>query len=352
MSDTTTETTDDGGNIEGLTGNLDSILESLGLEPETDEERAETEASGKVGTKPAAAKDVEAKGDDDTDEKAEKKDAKADVEAKDKDKPKVDDDDAEVAALKAIRTKNLARKRGDQGRPAQVAAKPADVAAAPAAKDKVADAIAKPTPGESEVAAAVRDVVAQIAKLTADEETASAKPTGTDTGADARAAALTAIQEQIAKLADKVGSSDALTAKFGELQQKLQDQADQKFVEQRIDETISKMEDAAPLLSQRRTAIAEVQKICTAFHSKTGKWPPLEFAVSKAEAVLARREKQEPARAGEKPGKPGEKQSLSRKTVSTNHATPPSARTGPDKRTPKEVEADLWKALGRDPDDP
>jgi hypothetical protein len=349
MSDTTTETTDDGtgAGLEGMTGSLDTILEALGLEAETPEERAEVAATGKVGVKPA----LEAKGEaDEGGEKPEEKDAKADDdEAKAKDEKKPDAVDEEIEALRAIRAKSRARHQAAQAPAAvpAVAAKPAESAPA---KVAVAEAIAKPTPGESEVAAAVRDVVAQIAKLTADEEAAVAS-NAKDTGADERAKTLKTIQDQIGKLAEKVGGSDALTAKFGELQQQLKDAADQRFVEQRIDAAIAKIETKVPLLSARRNAVAMVQEAAEAFYKKNGKLAPLEFVAERVERVLARREQQSK---GESPAselaKAGEKKSPSRKTVSTDHATPPSARTGPDKRTPKEVEQDLWKSLGIDPE--
>jgi len=275
-------------------------------------------------------------------------------EGKDKDKPETEETDeqkallaADAAELAEIRKRASARKRKHEetqraratGAPV-VEAKPAEPA------KKTEEPATKLTPAEREAAAAVRDVLTQIAAMTEADAAAAAsgKP---QPGADKRAEELTALREKYEKLSKSLGDNDALTAKLTELDEKITYQASRQIVFDKIDAVLDANDGKFPELSKKRNAVALIYDRADHHYQKTGKAPSLKFVAETMERVLARRaagESHEDAPTGERQTPtPKVKDS---KTVSRNSATPPAARRGPDARSRDEVEKDLFAAMG------
>lgn len=253
---------------------------------------------------------------------------------------------ADMDELAGIRKRTAERKRAREQRtvPA-VAAKPAETPAA--AKPAAQVEVPKPlNAAESEVAKAARDVIAQIAKMTADDEAAGAE-SKTGSEATARAADLAALKAKADAITAALGESAKLQEKFGALEEKIQAQVDRQFVLDKIEATMGDMIDDLPNLSARPGAVKEIYRAINKHYEKHGKGPNLRFALEKAEAVLARRAGADTGESQETKAPPrAEKKNHTRKTVSSSHATPPAARTNPDARTSQQVEDDLWKTLG------
>ena len=116
------------------------------------------------------------------------------------------------------------------------------------------------------------------------------------------------------------------------------------------------MESKLPHLSKHRNASKLIFDAAGDFLERNKRAAPLAFVAERVERVLARRAQE--ASGGQPPprgnGRPSngasEKQHTSRKTVSAELTTPPSRRQGDDKRTPQQVEQDLWNSLGIDPE--
>jgi hypothetical protein len=248
---------------------------------------------------------------------------------------------ADADELRAIKRRAHERKlsRRAAQRPAAAAARPAQ-AAAPAVA-------AKPTPSADEqaVAAAVRDVIAEIAKMTSEDEKAAANGTAaTGAAADARKADLAKLQAKVDALNSGLGENAELRKKLDSVEATIKEQADRAKVNGMIDRMLDVKGDKFPALMALRNPTALIYDRAEKYFEKHGKAPNLTFVAETIEKVLARRSKGEspetPAKAGEKtPAK-------TRKTVSQSTATPPADRKGPDKRTKEEVEKDLFASLG------
>lgn len=302
------------------------------------------------GSKETAKPDAEAKGDEDADAK----------------KPEeVDEDAANLAAINkrsAERRRAKAMRQRSNGTPAPqtaavASAKAATEAAEAAAKAKPAE-VAKPVePAQpsSEVAQAMRDVLAQIEKLAGDDEAAeAAKAEGvSDKTKDERVAALTEIRTQVAKIAEGLKETDALKAQVEKLSGDLKAQADEANVKRIIADSIDAIATEIPKLASAEKHDVQVKQNGTTktlrltgheilhwqaarFYDKYGVAPDLRELARRVEKKLQ----------GESPEKNGEKQPATRKTVSTSHSSPPAARQGPDKRTSKDAEADFFARLG------
>lgn len=334
-----------GGMLEGATGNLEDIMSDLGLEPEgVESSKTDAKADAKVA----------AKGD-----KAEKADETAD-ESTTGDKPAADEKKQETAAedpdlveLRGIRQRAREGKRAREERQAArqapvVAAKPEVAAAKPDAK---AEAKAETlSPGGKEVATAVKDVLEQLARMTADDEAQTAKGGSTKAEQDARATEIAEVRGRLDKLTETLEKSTAGQEKLDAIVAQLKAAEDRQFAERLIDETLGRMEAKLPILSTKRNAVSMVYAAAERFHAKHGHAPDLAFTAEKVEAVLKKQQ------GGESPSeksaaKAGEKPNARTKTASSSLSTPPASRKDPDKRSTEQVVNDLAASLGLDPDD-
>jgi archaellum component FlaC len=369
MSDTTTETADEMPG--GFAGSMDDILDAIGLEPETPEEAAAMARGEDPGAaRAAAAAKVD---EDDAGDKVDAKPAK-DAAGKKKDEPAAEktEEAKQLEEWAAVRKRATERRqaaraaaRGDAAPAARAAEvvddKPADAAAA--APDKKPDAPA----AKSEVQQAVADIVAALEGLESEDTTAAADAAAgkdatskTIAAKAAREANLTAIKEKLGILAEAVDGSKKTRDEYAEaakdLRARIKDIEDTAFVENIAETTIARMESKLPHLSKHRNASKLLIQAAGDFLERNKRAAPMAFVAEKVERVLARRAGEtngaaSPSRGNGAPanGASG-KQHPSRKTVSADLATPPSRRQGDDKRTPKQVEEDLWNALGLDPD--
>jgi hypothetical protein len=255
--------------------------------------------------------------------------------------------------LRGVRIRAKQRKAAREARAAgREAPAPAPAAAAAPAAVKPAEVPKPATADEREVARAVQDVIAQIARMTSEDEAAakSGDPK-TATEAKARAAELAGLQGKVDALTASLDESKTLREKFGAIEERLKDQADQAFVRERAEIAIDLISDKLPNLSTRRNAAALVVAQAEHFYKKTGKVADLRFVAQKVEAALAKRaagnpDTEETPAAASKATNGETKRTPTRKTVSNSTATPPSERKGPDKRTKEEVEKDLFAYLG------
>lgn len=259
---------------------------------------------------------------------------------------------ADTAELKAVRAR--ADKRRRDAIEARRGTRPADAATPPASAQAAAGAATAatakpPTADEASVAKAVRDVISQIAKLTAEDEAAVASgDPKTSAEAKARATELTALRAKVDGISGVLDENKALRDKFGTLEQKLQEQADRAFVMNKIETLVDARVAELPNLAKLRNPAALIYDRAEKFFKDHGRAPSLAFVAEAVERVLARRAGESPettAKAAET------KTNGKRKTVSTSHSSPPAARTGPDTRTKEQVERDLFVSVGLPVDD-
>jgi len=312
---------------------LESVLSELGLEPEAPKDGGNGHANGKAKPAPAAAK-----GEDD------EADPKAKVEAKDdKETPPAEDDEAAVRGiLKRARERRTARAA------AQRQAAPATAAAAPKPIEAPKVEPPKPTPPPAGVAAAVEDVLKQIAKLAGDDEAAdaAAKQGTPDTGKAARTAELVELKKIVEGLGEAIkGDSASLKERVEKAETALQAIDDQRFVRQLITDRLDSIETEIPTLAGRRDAVDLVEIAAQRYFEKYNAKPPIKALARRIEKKLAG------SNGTQQRSTTPEKHTPSRKTVSSALGSPPAARSGPDKRSSKEVARDLFASLGVDPDD-
>lgn len=331
---------------EAMGGDVSDILEALNLEPEAD---GAGDGSEKAGHQPFAEKK----------DKAEKADAKGDADEK-TEKTKTDDEsDNWVEELKAVRQRAAEKKRARETQRTQ-AAKPATPAAEPSKKPETVEAkpadVPKPANAEERaVAKVMSDVLAEIAALTAEDNAAAAKPADEASKAAAaeRAADLKKLRETVEALGKKLEDSEALKAKYGELEAKIQEMTARREIESKIDRALEAHSDKLPTLMAKRDSVSLVYAAAEKFYQKTGVLPDFRFVAERLERVMSRHEKQQNGEGQERAPAKGKETSKAapRKTVSSSLETPPSSRRSPDSRTKEEVEADLYASLGLGRDD-
>lgn len=271
-------------------------------------------------------------------------------------------DEAVTERFKEINRKSLERmkaRRGSGVPTAQAAATPAVVAATAAAKAAdaaVGDAgfVKGATGAEkpNEVAQAVRDVLAQIQKLSDDDEAATAAAaSGTaDKGAEARAGELKAIRATVEKIGEGLKDTGDLKTTVTALQAQLKHDADEANVTRIIADQIDAIAADAPTVASGAKHEIQIEQNGT---KKTVRMTGAQIVRYQAERFFEKYKRapdlKELARRIEKkltPEKNGEKTPTTRKTVSTSQSSPPAARQGPDRRSAKEAEADFYKRLG------
>lgn len=270
-------------------------------------------------------------------------------------KPDALDDD--VKELAAIRRRSAERQRARAAAQARPAA-----SAAPAAEPATAKAAAEPaakltTSAEKETAAAIRDVIAQIAKMTEDDEDAAAAAgpaagQGDDKAKAARAGEIAGLRATAEDLKKKLDGDGALSAKLAKVEEMLANREGREIVTAKLDTFVENNSDEYPNLAGRRNAATMLYQLAERHYAKHGKAPAFSFIAAKAEAVLARRASPaaEPGQGEQETAAPKKAAETTkrtpRKTVSNAHASPPSARTGPDQRSKEQVENDLFRSLG------
>lgn len=347
--DTTTDAgTTDGGTaaspFEGATGNLDDIMSDLGLEPEGAES---SKADAKVDAKSTA------KGD----EKAEKAD-----ESTTGDKPEADDkketaaeEDPDLAELREVRARAKERKKAREDRASglqapAVAAKPEAPAAKVEAKVEPKADESKLSPEAREVAKATRDVLEQLARMTADDEAQTAKGGSTKAQQDARATEIAEVRSRLDKLTETLEKSNAGQEKLTSIEAKLKAAEDRQMAERAIDSTLDRMTSKLPILSSKRNAVSTVYAAAERFYERNGYAPDIAFLAEKVELTLKKQQGGE-ASTEKSAAKAGEKPAAKTKTASSSLSTPPASRKDPDKRSTEQVVADLAASLGLNPDD-
>lgn len=277
-------------------------------------------------------------------------------------KPDVEEDE-DAKIIRELNRKSLERRRAKDAARRSAAAQaqtPAVAAATAAAKAadaaatvaKPATGVAKPAEQPNEVAQAVRDVLAQIERLAGDDAEAAKKAAaGTeDKGAETRAAELATIRATVEKIGEGLTETSALKTSVAELQKQLKEQADETRVRTIIADAIDRVAADVPLVAStarheftikqngvaktvRMTGAEAVRYQAERFFEKYKVAPDLKELAKRIEKKLT-------------PEKTGEKTPATRKTVSTDHSSPPASRQGPDKRSSKEAENDLYRRLG------
>lgn len=355
MEPSTDTTGDEGATGDGGKVSVDDILETLGLEPETDEEKAgapPVSKADKAAKRAEAEAKVDAKSDEDDESEGEtvdgkkKVDAKADAPEKTAEQKEIDD---WMATRKRVKEKKAAA-RAAAAKPAEITAQ----AAAPAKTD--ADKSAEGAKGTaaavkaSEVQAAVADIIKALEALDGDDAEADAKKDESLAAKAKKEVDLTTIKEKLGVLATAVEDSAAAKAKFGDVEKELRAKLDEieaeRWVEVQAETMIAKMEDKLPNLSKRRDGARLVYSAAAKFLERKGKTAPLAFIAESVEKVLARRasEREQASQKNGTAGRSNEKQHNGR-TVSRDLSTPPSRRQTDDKRTPAQVEEDLRNAF-------
>jgi len=255
-----------------------------------------------------------------------------------------DAEDPDLKAIREINARSRARReafrKAREGSRAPAAAAPPVHAAPPAAKPPE-PAPAAAAPVTNEVTKAVADVLAEIQKLAADD----AAPAAEQTPKDERAAAILALQAKLDKIAETTTINaelqtklDAATAKLAKIES---DQVNRQVVERHVVETIKPILAELPHLRAHRPSIEEPRTAIELIADAAGRYLEKFKAVPDMQEIARRIEKKlAPAEA------PKETPSTKSKTVSSKLTSPPAARSGPDKRTKEEVEADLdaWVA--------
>lgn len=308
---------------------LSDILETLGLEPE---------AAGTTEERTAAAVDKAARsttGDAPKDKDAAKVDAKLTPEQQ---------EDADFAVVrKRVDERRREREKGrrERDRPAQaaapaVAAKPAETA--PAKTDPPLNA------AEKEAASALRSIVTEIAKMAEDDA-----PVG-DAAKGERAKLIKSLEDKIAGIDAKLGDGTEARTKLAAAEKQIKELADRQAVERMIDTKLDELADSLPNLSSKRNAVGIVYRVAEKYFEKHGKAPSIKAIAELVEKKLTAETGTDPEKNPAASGKGKEKTTTPRKTVSSSLATPPAARTSPDKRTKDEAERDFYSALGIDPD--
>jgi hypothetical protein len=289
----------------------------------------------------------------------------AEADGADKDKKPAKEKTAEdelavdIAELRGIRERSAKRKREkDAATRAAAAPAPARTEAAPAAATKKPEETAAPaTEDQRQVARAVRDVIDQIAKLTADEKEAGAPGNEAERKAhDERAAKIDSLAKTAAELKAKLDGDSALTERLDKLQEKLDESNARQYVHDKIDATLTARAEEFPHVAELRNAPAIVYQKIDDHFKKHGRVPSIGFVLEKIEAVLARRAG--PASDGTTETRPkgtetkAPKGAATRRNSITNaSATPPAQRRDPDSRSKEEVERDLAKMFGYAQDD-
>lgn len=263
--------------------------------------------------------------------------------------------------IKAVLARSAARRRARAAAarttqtPAAAPAAPATSAAQPPAANGAAQPAAASAPAG--VTAAVQDILAQIAKLAGDDEDAASAAAGApDTTQAARDAALDAIRKKVEAIGDGLKGNEETRAVVEKLQAKLKDFEDERFVNDLIEKKIDASAAALPLVSSgdrfeveiggkkvRGTGAQLVKLSVERYWKKHGSAPSLTAVARVVEKRLVAA--QQPARSDTREAPP------TRKTISSSHGAPPSARSGPDKRTKEEIERDLYAKFGVEPDE-
>lgn len=309
---------------------MSEILETLGLEPEE---------GGTTEQRTSAAVDKATRS------------TTGDPAKDDKDKPKVEakaltTEDQEAADFAAMRKrvedrrKEREKARRERDRPAQAAA-PVEAKAPEVESAKGAPLNA----AEKEAATALRSIVAEIAKLSEDDA-----PAG-DAAKTDRAKLIKSLEDKISGIDVKLGDGTEARTKLAAAELQIKQLADRQAVEQLIDTKLDEMSDKLPILSSRRNAVAIIFRNANKYYEIHGKAPSIRMLAERWEQKHTHSETtSDPEKNPAASGKGKEKTTTPRKTVSSSLATPPAARTSPDKRTKDEAERDFYSALGIDPD--
>lgn len=311
---------------------LSDILETLGLDPEE---------SGSAEQRTSSAVDKATRsttGDAPKDKDPAKADAKLTPEQQEA---------ADFAAVrKRVEDRRKEREKGRRERPApaQAAAAPAGAAKAPEAVPAKADT--QPlNAAEKEAASALRSIVTEIAKMAEDDA-----PVG-DQAKGERAKLIKSLEDKIAGIDAKLGDGTEARTKLAAAEAQIKALADRQAVEQLIDTKLDEMSDKLPILSGRRNAVAIIFRNANKYYEIHGKAPSIRMLAERWEQKHTQSETvSDPEKNPAASGKGKEKTTTPRKTVSSSLATPPAARTSPDKRTKDEAERDFYAALGMDPD--
>ena len=285
------------------------------------------ETFGDLGEQPGDT--APAEGEKPKTEPADKPDAKAKA-----DEPVADAKDPDLEEIRAINARSRARR--EAFRKSREAARPAPAAqAAPAAAAKPPEPA--PAAPSNEVTKAVADVLAEIQKLAADDTA----PAAEQTPKDERAAAILALQAKL----DKIAETTTVNA---DLQKKLDDATTRlaameknetnrvtnaRFIVEQVKPILDELPTLrahVPTLKEPRTAVEMIEAAAGRYLEKFGSVPDMKEIARRIEKKLA----PETETKTETP-------STKSKTVSSKLSSPPAARSGPDKRTKAEIEADL-----------
>lgn len=285
-----------------------------------------------------------------------KQDAKGEkAEADPAAKAKPDEEDPDIKTIREINARTRARREArDKARQAAEArakaAAPAAAQAAPAAA--APEKPATPAPA-ADVAKAVADVLAEIQKLASDGE----KPAAEATPKDERAAAILALQGKLEELtknatvnADLQKKLDDATGRLAAIEKHAQSrETNARYIIDQVRPILAEL----PLLSAHRPTLKEPRTAIEMIEAAAGRYVEKFKAVPDMRSLARRIEKKlastnddgSEKKPAENPPKPKSK------TVSAELSSPPAARSGPDKRTAKEVSNDLFAAFGLPPDE-
>lgn len=271
--------------------------------------------------------------------------AKREAKAKD-DKPAVEDED--VKTVKAIEARAKARRKA-----ASEARRSREAAQAPAVKTDPQTTVAPQAARlDGPVESAVRDVIAQLARLErADAEAAATSGTAAPDNAE-RQAAHAAITARLDAIQGALKQTEAGQTKLAEMEAKLQSIESERTIRHHVTRLIAPVLDELPLLSDPKTVRAfnkehgtshvdSVDMIAEAAARYFDK-----FKAPPDMAALAKRIEKKLQDASPEQTATDEKPTKTSKTVSRNDGSPPAARHDPDERTFEEAQADFNRRLG------
>lgn len=306
--------------------------------------------SSPVPTDDAAGEDADAAAGDGEPEKAKAGDGEPPAE------------DADVVMLREINARSRARRaaRAKAARasapaaaapPAMTSATPPPATAPQGDKKPEAPAPAAAKPPTSLAEKAVADILKQVAELAGDDAVAAAsgeQPTADDKAA--RSAALAAIETKLAAITDTLKETEKGKEELAAIKARLEHLDNVQKVRTHITRQIDAHAEELPKLAsgERHVVVIDGKKVRASgvelVEMATERFLQ-KFKTVPNVAVIARQIEKKLANGREKSSK-NETTSPSRKTVSTDLSSPPAARTGPDRRTKAQVEADLFGAFG------
>ena len=273
--------------------------------------------------------------------------AKREAKAKPEPEAKVDDDVATVRAIEA-RAKARRKAANDARRTREAAAAPAQ--ATPQAQAQAAP-VAQARP-DGPVESAVKDVLAQLARLERADADAAAQTGAAAPDNAERQAAHAAITARLDAIQGALKQTEAGQTKLSEMEAKLQSIESERTIRHHVSRLIEPVLDELPLLTDPKALRAFNKEHGTAFADSVEMISEAaaryfeKFKAPPDMAELAKRIERKLKGASPEQTEADEKPTPKSKTVSRHDGSPPAARQDPDERSFEEAQADFNRRLG------